>query len=102
VSGPRDPHVLANGSIGGAGYVQAFGTVAASPDAQVGEQEVISFLRFNLDGLNTEILSITVSGFSPGPGAEATPNLDALAFFTVKADRPGVSDLRGPSLRMPG
>jgi hypothetical protein len=47
VGAPRDPHVLANGSI------RAFGIVAASPDAQVGEQEVISFLLFNLDGLNT-------------------------------------------------
>jgi hypothetical protein len=96
VGAPRDPHVLANGSI------RAFGIVAASPDAQVGEQEVISFLLFNLDGLNTEILSITVSGFSAGPGAEVTPDLDALALLTAKADRPGLSDLRCPSLRMPG
>jgi hypothetical protein len=63
---------------------------------------VISFLLFNLDGLSTEILSVTLSGFSPGPGAEATPDLAALVFLTAKADRPGVSDLRCPSLRMPG
>jgi hypothetical protein len=54
VSGPpATPNVLANGSIRGADYVRAFGIVAASPNAQVGEQEVISFLLFNLDGLNT-------------------------------------------------
>lgn len=82
---PRDRHVLANGSIRGADYIRAFGIVAEPPAVQVGEQEVISFLLFNVDELNTEedpvFFSMTVSAFSPGPGAEATPDLDALAFL---------------------
>jgi hypothetical protein len=80
----RDRHILANGSIRGADYIRAFGLVATSPAAQIGEQEVISFLLFNLDELNINSLdfySVVVSAFSPGPGAEATPDIDAIAFL---------------------
>jgi hypothetical protein len=45
---------------------------------------VISFLLFDLDELNInamEFYSVTVSGFVPGPGAESTPDLDAVAFL---------------------
>jgi hypothetical protein len=70
--------------IRGADYIQAFGLVATSPDAQIGEQEVTSFLLFNRDELNINSLdfySVVVSGFSPSAGGEATPDLDAIAFL---------------------
>src|SRR5215211_1942225 len=46
----RDPRVLAK--IRG-DYIRAFGLIPATPDAQIGEHEVISFLLFNLDELKS-------------------------------------------------
>jgi hypothetical protein len=86
VGAARDPHVLANGSIRGADYIRGFGVLATSPEAQIAGDEVISFLLFNLDELNSDdeardFFTITVSGFAPGPDAEASPDIDAIAYL---------------------
>jgi hypothetical protein len=54
---PRDPHVVANGSVRGSDYKSYFGlTSGAIPDS-----EVISFLLFTLPELNTEAPNFTVA-----------------------------------------
>jgi hypothetical protein len=54
---PRDPHIVANGSVSGSDYKSYFGLASgAVPDG-----EVISFLLFTLPELNTDAPNFTVA-----------------------------------------
>ncbi len=81
----RDPHVLANGSIRGADYTAHFGINSTDPQAAIGDDEVISYLLFDLSDLqvvNDPVINVTLAGIpSPGPGEEITPDVDAVAFL---------------------
>jgi hypothetical protein len=55
-------------AVSGGDYLRAFGLIPATPEAQIGEREVISFLLFNADQLNInsmDFYSVAVSGFVP-------------------------------------
>ena len=54
---PRDPHVVANGSVRGSDYKSYFGL----PSGAVPDGEVISFLLFTLPELDTEAPNFTVA-----------------------------------------
>jgi hypothetical protein len=80
-SAARDPHVVANGSIRGMTYTSHFGLTPPSPDLTIPADEVISFLIFAVPELATDSpdFTIAVNGTpSPGPGEEATPDIDAI------------------------
>jgi hypothetical protein len=78
---PRNPHVIANGSITGATYTGHFGITPPSPDLTIPAGEVISFLLFALPEISTDSpgFTVRVSGTpAPGPGQEATPDIDTI------------------------
>jgi hypothetical protein len=76
---PRDPHVVANGSILGSQYKQYFDVTRGDP---IPDGEVISFLIFSLPELRTEDpdFAVEVKPHAPG-GSPNMPDIDAIGLI---------------------
>jgi hypothetical protein len=77
VGAPRDPHIVANGSIRGAAYKHYFGL---PPGAPIGDAEVMSFLLFALPEVRTDDpgFAVTVGEPARPTAGETTPDIDAI------------------------
>ncbi|MEP7179565.1 MAG: hypothetical protein ABI775_10775, partial [Pseudonocardiales bacterium] len=79
---PRDPHVIANGSVAGSAYAAFFGI----PQAKVARQQVISFILLRIrDDLDVTAagLQITMRGAEQTASEPfATPDPDAIGVLT--------------------
>jgi hypothetical protein len=82
---PRDPHVLANGSVLGADYKTFFDVAAVDPP--IGDSEVISYLLFTLPELDTgnPEFTVTLTGRPPGETAYLSPDVDAIGVLRRRA-----------------
>ncbi|MER5463827.1 hypothetical protein ABT010_24680 [Streptomyces sp. NPDC002668] len=75
---PRDPHILANGSIRGADYKRFF--EVGGDGSSITDSEVISYLLITLPEVDTGNpgFTVTVTGRPPGETASFSPDVDAI------------------------